>query len=390
MEINDKKQYKILIVDDRQKNIQVLGSLLRQENYIIGVATNGEQALEILIGSNDYDLILLDVNMPVMDGFEACRAIRVHEDLKEIPIIFLTAMVDTDSIVTGFEAGGQDYVTKPFNSNELLAKVNTHLELKHSKDQLRKVNQWLEDKVLERTKELRHSHLKLQKAYQELNVLDKSKSEFLAIISHQINTPLNGILGFIGVLKHEITDTHLQEMFKYLEISAHRLDSFSKVSLKITRLRTRTLPVDKKQIAIEDLIRSSQESLVEKIKSKNIAFDIGGAGNMIKGDPELVEFCIESILDNAINYSPNNGIVQINISSAGNNTRFAVIDRGNGFNPRSLNNLFELFVPDQEHSEENKGLDLALAKLIMDAHEGTIEVLNNEGKGATVILTFPN
>ena len=211
--------HKILIVDDQQKNIQVLGSLLRLENYIVGVATNGKQALEILIESNDFDLVLLDVNMPIMNGFEACRAIRKNENLKEIPIIFLTALVDTESIVKGFDVGGQDYVTKPFNSKELLARVSTQLELKHNRDKLKQVNKWLEKKVVERTEELNIANGKLLQ-------LDTAKTEFLNIISHEIRTPLNGIVGPLTILNEFQLPPDVTSMIEVLDESAKRLADF--------------------------------------------------------------------------------------------------------------------------------------------------------------------
>ncbi|PKQ63787.1 hypothetical protein BZG02_07100 [Labilibaculum filiforme] len=388
---NENPKINILAVDDNPKNIQVLGSILRDAGYSIGFAYDGQQALTILEESPNFDLVLLDINMPIMNGLEACVAMRKNEILKEIPVIFLTALNDTKDVIAGFEAGGQDYVTKPFSSNEILSRVKTHVELKRSKDQLKKVNQWLEEKVEERTQALQESHLKLEKAYQELKVLDQSKSDFLAMISHQINTPLNGILGFIDILKNELTDPHMQEMFSYLEVSANRLDSFAKVSLKITELKTKQLALDKREVNIDNLLKSSTEHLIEKLNTKNINihFEESTNNKFINGDIGLLEFSVESILDNAIKYSPNGSTIQVKIDTDQKQTRISFIDQGIGFDSETIKNLFALFSQGPEYSDQNKGLDLALVRLIMDAHHGEIEATNNKDKGANVSLIFP-
>ncbi|MFK5947824.1 MAG: two-component system response regulator, partial [Methylococcales bacterium] len=127
------KRFKILIVDDAPKNIQVIANLLGDEEYDISYATNGKQALG-QFEETDFDLVLLDIMMPEMDGYEVCRQIKKKKLANEIPIIFITAKTDEDSLLDAFEAGGQDYVTKPFNAHELMARVKTHLKLKAFED----------------------------------------------------------------------------------------------------------------------------------------------------------------------------------------------------------------------------------------------------------------
>ena len=142
-------------MDDNSKNIQLIGSILEEAGeYAIRFATNGRQALELLFESGDYDLVLLDIMMPVMNGYETCKAMRQNERLRETPVIFLTAHNEPEQIVAGFEAGAQDYVPKPFNSKELLSRIKTHLELKKSRDDLKAFNEQLEEMVKERTREL--------------------------------------------------------------------------------------------------------------------------------------------------------------------------------------------------------------------------------------------
>ncbi len=146
--MSDPKDFRILIVDDTVKNIQVLGTVLKEQGYQINVAQNGQQALD-QVEKVKPDLILLDVMMPEMDGFEACRHLKANPNTEEIPVIFLTAKVETEDVVKGFELGAVDYVTKPFNPTELLVRVDTHLSLYH-------LRRKLEDLVAERTAQLQH------------------------------------------------------------------------------------------------------------------------------------------------------------------------------------------------------------------------------------------
>ena len=140
------KIYEILIVDDTPKNIQVISSVLGEEGYSLGYATDGEKALKA-VSRTKYDLILLDIMMPVMDGFETCKELKSNSKTSSIPVIFLTAKVEEESITKGFDLGGVDYITKPFNRSELLARVKTHLALKSYQDSL-------QEQVLDLTKEI--------------------------------------------------------------------------------------------------------------------------------------------------------------------------------------------------------------------------------------------
>ncbi len=125
----------VLIVDDNQENLKVISNFLKEKDYKIALANSGENALKVL-ESNKIDLVLLDIMMPGMDGFEVCKIIKERPETKNIPVIFLSALAETDNIVKGFHIGGVDYITKPFNKEELYARVNTHIQLKLAKDYL--------------------------------------------------------------------------------------------------------------------------------------------------------------------------------------------------------------------------------------------------------------
>ena len=168
---------RILIVDDNKRNIQVLAGFLSNHDYHVEYSLDGPKALEWL-NEEKFDLVILDVMMPVMDGFQVCQTMKQDPAMKDIPVIFLTARSDSESIIRGFQSGGVDYISKPFNSWELLTRVRTHIDLKLTHDQLKTLNHHLESKILEKTAELQKSFEDLSNAYEEINQLkEKLQSE---------------------------------------------------------------------------------------------------------------------------------------------------------------------------------------------------------------------
>ncbi len=243
----------ILIVDDNPQNLQVLGRLLQEKDCDIEFAINGIAALDWL-DSKKFDLVLLDINMPEMDGYEVCRKIRSQDRFENLPVIFLSADNDRESILKGFEMGGQDFVTKPFDSRELIVRVKTHISLKDSLEKLEKLNRSLEEKVNERTIQLSIANENLAKMNLKLTELDSAKAEFLNLISHEIRTPLNGIILPVELLKDTGSPSEIKDLIEILDSSVRRLEKFSMNALLITRLKTRSSDIKKQAINIEDII----------------------------------------------------------------------------------------------------------------------------------------
>jgi len=227
----------VLVVDDNPQNIQVIANLLTSNGYNVEYSTNGAEAL-IWIKKEKFDLILLDIMMPQMDGYAVCEKIKQNEELRDLPVIFLTAKDDVDSITKGFNYGGVDYLTKPFNTEELLARVKTHIALKHSGEKLKNLNQWLEEQVALRTAELSKSNEDLRIAKEKLEEFDRIKTEFLNMISHEIRTPLNGIMGFTSLIKTIDDIDQIKQYAEYINSSVNRLEKLSIQALEISSLRT--------------------------------------------------------------------------------------------------------------------------------------------------------
>lgn len=377
------KDYKILIVDDQPKNIQVLGSLLREEQFIVGVAMNGKEAIDTLKESDDYDLVLMDVNMPEMDGFEACKAIRKIDKLEDIPVIFLTALTETDNIIKGFDAGGQDYVTKPFNSKELLARVYTHLELKQSRDHIKQMNHWLEQKVQERTKELSIANEKLLQ-------LDTAKSQFLNIISHEIRTPLNGIIGILSVMDLYELPPDVAGLLDVMKQSADRLESFSYKALDISLFNTKGANVlDVKPTAVNKLINSiipehksaaNQKKMIISLVSKT-------KDSIITIDETYIKKSFSYIIDNAIKYGNEGTLIIIQISRDEGYLKISFENSGDGF-PEDFNISDVQPFQTDKHIDKNPALSLYSCKQIIQAHNGIVET-QNTAQGVVVDVHLP-
>lgn len=391
METKLKKKQKILVVDDNSENIRVIGSILRENDFQVGFATGGQQTLEILNSrEEEYDLVLLDVNMPGINGMEVCAAIRQNHFLKDLPVIFLTANAEPEQIIKGFAVGGQDYVTKPFHPGELLARINTHLELKDSRRQLQQMNVVLEEKVRERTRELSEANQKLKETNQELERLDMAKSDFLKLISHEINTPLNGIIGFGQLLREDLKSSEYFESIEYLMESAERLHQFAKDSLEITRMRTSPETYQKREVDLLKILKEVIATHSKMLEEKNLhlEFIVAAENHLIEGNEGLLGICMMHILRNAIHYSSRGDEIIIETKSDAQHITIVFNDFGAGFSETALHTLFKTFSSGEKHVDKNKGLGLSLVKMIADFHHAQIMISNKKGDGAQVALLF--
>jgi two-component system sensor histidine kinase/response regulator len=386
----EEENNKILAVDDNPKNLKVLAALLAPEGYQVDYAFSGTEAVNML-EVESYDLILLDIMMPGMDGYEACVRIKSMPRNNLTPVIFLTARTDMASLNKAFTSGGVDYIMKPFSPEELLARVKTHLELKSSRQQLLEVNSWLEKKVEERTEALRKAHEELEKTYRSLQSLDKAKTEFLHMINHEIRTPLNAIFGFTGFLQDEIESPELREHVDFIYHSSIRLEKFLAVVLQLTELIAREQPLAKKTVSVGRILEVCLNEYAEKMARKGIGADLDPdlLNLVIEGNEKLMKNCFLGVIENAVEYSPDGGRFAVRLIREGALAGCEITDQGPGFSDKALANLFTLFSNPDEHIDENVGLDLSLAKMIMDAHNGKIEVKNLPVGGACVRLLFP-
>ena len=380
---------KILIVDDTPENIDILVDLL--EDFDKQIAINGLDALETAWEGDPPDLILLDIMMPEMDGYEVCEKLRANEKTKDIPIIFLTAKTEKDDIVKGFEVGGQDYITKPFDARELMERVKTQLELKSQREILKNMNVVLEEKVQERTAELKESNENLDKANKQLLTLDEAKNQFLMLISHEIRTPLNGIVGSAYFLNDMIDDPDLRDFLDMLKESVDRLDKFSKTALEITQMQTVGKDLEKANININTVIRKTVEALTPLANEKQLKISTTYSDeDKIFGIEEYFERTIEELVNNAIKFSHENTDIKIKTCVEDGKLKISVTDTGEVIPQEKINEIIKPFGLGKDHYDKNIGLGLTYVQTFLDINNASMEIKSSvEKTEITLIFDIP-
>jgi two-component system, sensor histidine kinase and response regulator len=387
------KNARILIVDDKVSNIDILKGLLEQSGYLHYHSTTDPREVISLFKSFGPDLILLDLMMPDLSGFEVMDLLKALVPTNSyLPILVLTADFTIETKLRALSGGAKDFLSKPFNLYEVQLRISNLLETRYLHQQIENQNQILEEKVKERTFELEQANNTLDLANKELAVLDQTKNCFLNLISHEIRTPLNGIIGFTSILKEEIKEPELMEYIQCVYDSAERLEAFSYRALLITELRAGKRRIHEKNVLVSDLIKSLEGRVKNEMEAKQVSIHVtlDPAADKIKGDLELIQICFEQIAANSVKYSPFKGDVGVMVFANGPSIICEFVDGGVGFPEKILKNPFLIFGVGGRHIDNNPGLNMALIKLIMDAHNGRVEIRNNRPAGATVILTFNN
>ncbi|OFY93154.1 MAG: hypothetical protein A2309_11085, partial [Bacteroidetes bacterium RIFOXYB2_FULL_35_7] len=352
----------ILIVDDTPQNIQVLGNILYEKGYNISISSSGVHALQS-INKQAPDLILLDIQMPEMDGYEVCKTLKSNYKTKDIPIIFLTSVTDSENILLGFELGAVDYITKPFNIAELTARVATHIELKISKDKLVELN--------------------------------ATKDKFFSIIAHDLKNPFNQLMGFSKLLmgnckKYDIET--IEEYVSYIHISSKKNYELLENLLNWARLQMGKFEIRKEKFNICSLINIATDGLqciaidkgVEIIVSPNkkaeAFFDI-----------EMFKLIIRNFTTNAIKFSNKEGKVILKISEFNEKYyKISVEDTGIGISENDLSKLFRINISQTTlgtSSEKGTGLGLILCKDFIEKNDCQIFVESEINKGSVFSFT---
>jgi len=396
----------ILIVDDKQENIFSLKTLLEINKFKVDTALSGEEALKKVL-KNTYALIILDVQMPDMDGFEVAEAITGNKRSKDTPIIFLSA-VNTDKrfITRGYTSGGIDYLVKPFDPDILLLKVNTfcrlfeqtqelnliHKSLQEEIEERKKIESELEKRVQERTKELQQTNKELETANNELR-------QFAWVASHDLQEPIRKIKVFSLIIKEKFgaASEKAQSYVDKVIQSSERMMKLIHDLLNYTELS------DTGSTTLVDLNKVVEEVLIDfelLIKEKNAVINTGPLPKLEIVKIEAVQI-FQNIISNALKYSKAGVPARVDIKSelvpapgsgSSNNThcKITISDNGIGFDESYINKIFNMFQRLHGKGEyEGTGIGLAIVKKIIEKHDGTIVAQSRENEGATFIITLP-
>lgn len=374
-------KYKVLVVDDNSKNVQLLANLLSEKGYDVEFALNGPDALR-LVSSENFDLILLDIMMPGMDGYEVCKTIKKDEKINDIPVIFLTAKTDIVSIEKAFVCGGLDYVSKPFNASELLARVKTHVELKRGKDKLIGINKLLEERILIRTEELVDAKEKAEEA-------DRLKSEFLTSMSHGIRTPLNSIVGFSSLIAENSEDSESQEFSKIINRQNELLLKIIDDIIDLAKVESGSIETFEKEFEMNEFVNDMCQTFSRECHANvKLIPKITSGSLTVNTDPYRLKQVFSNLLSNSIKFTEKGQIELGYTIDKQNNITFHVSDTGIGIPEDKWDIIFDRFTKLDKFSQ-GTGLGLAIVKHIIEGMEGKIWMESELGNGSTFYFSLP-
>ncbi|MEK8019797.1 MAG: hybrid sensor histidine kinase/response regulator [Candidatus Parabeggiatoa sp.] len=416
----------ILIIDDTPENVTILLHMLSDVGFKVLVAQNGQEGIKRATLAHP-DLILLDVIMPDMDGFEVCNRLKAQEDLKNIPIIFMTAMNQTSYKITGFEVGAADYITKPFHHPELLARITAHLkphklqqQLSKQNLQFKQLNEQLQQELLKRKqaeseleqalealqaeKNLLSVHVEertveLKKANTELTRALRIKEEFLANMSHELRTPLTAILGISEELQEKIYGTLNDKQIKSLctiKDRGHHLLALINDILDLSKIDADKLILNIDNVSVNDVCQTSLQMTKEAAYQKHILVSttFKSVVESIQADERRLIQILVNLLSNAVKFTPEGGSIQLEVKGniEQNRVQFSVQDTGIGIAEEDIEQTFEAFVQLDgalNRMQEGTGLGLSLVDRLTKMHGGEVFVESQVGKGSCFTVSLP-
>lgn len=362
---------KLLLVDDVPQNLQYLAVLLRDKGFQISLASNGEQAIN-LAQANLPDLMLLDIAMPGIDGFEVCRILKSSPETSSIPIIFLTAKTDSETVEHAFEIGGVDYVTKPFNPKELMLRIVNHLELKYHRDNLQKINNQLIDS-------------------------NNEKDRFLSLISHDIRSPFHGLLGISQILKENIDRLQISDIKEYVELldeGLHNQFNFLNNIINWGKLRQGKMEFVPARIEIAELIYHVLKTLKLNLEHKRINIDIRIEGEQtVIVDRNLIAELFHNILSNSIKFTKHNGNIEMSLIADTEGFSCSIKDNGIGISKEILDMILnegKAYTSLGTDKESGHGFGLILCRDIVNLHNGALGIESELEEGTIVAVKIPN
>lgn len=398
-----KTKINLLLVDDHADNLIAMRAVLEELGENIITVDSGKKALRLLL-DHEFAIVLLDVDMPLMDGFEVAEMMRQVKKLQHTPIIFLTAMHQNEShIYKGYSLGAVDYLFKPFEPEILKAKVRFFIDLyrktaeiqyqstllsetNHKLDQL---NLDLERKVNERTSQL-------QTAVEEAEKANRLKDEFLATLSHELRTPMNSILGWIKLLNSGSLNSETSaRAFETIERNAKMQAQLIEDILDVSRIITGKLQLQMQPVALDAIVQTAAESLLPAIKAKNIKFQIDIEPGIlpVHGEPTRLQQVVWNLLSNAVKFTPQSGEIILALRQKDTTVQLRVQDNGQGIDPAFLPYIFDRFRQADGSTTRRQGglgLGLSIVQRVVELHEGTVKAESaGEGKGATFTLEVP-
>lgn len=399
---------KVLIADDSKIMLKLMGGLLNTLNAMVFEANDGLEALKIIEKEQSFDLVILDIVMPNLDGFGTCKKIREVYSIYELPIIFLTSLSEPKDIVRGFDLGANDYLQKPFKSEELIARAKTLIKLRRLSQTTTSLKEVIETKnnTLSRLREEIANREDIEKQLIEQREkaisANQLKSEFLANMSHEIRTPLNAILGFSELLTTRIEDEKSKNYVDSIVTSGKNLLNLINDILDLSKIEANRVELEYTTFNLKNLILEVQGIFNLRAQAKGVELRTIIDDNLINSDVILDELRLRQILinlvGNAIKFTEK-GYVEIKLTSELSNYDnfinliIQINDSGIGIAPDQKEAIFEAF---QQHSKQSHkafggtGLGLTISRKFINMMKGTISLESEIGNGSKFTISIPN
>jgi len=392
------KNAKILIVDDQQANIDILTGLLEAKGFTNYLITTDPRKVVELYEEFQPDLLLLDLQMPHLTGFQIMIQLKVLvPENSYFPILVLTADATKESKMKALANGASDFLTKPFDLLEVELRIKNLLKTRYLHQQLENQNQILEERVKERTAQLEKLNKELKIAKDKAEEMNRVKNYFLSNMSHELRTSLISVLGFAELLQQELTNPEHVEFINHIIEGGKRLNNTLTNILELTKLEVADSFISLKPYNLAEEIEVRVKSFLPMAQSKRLFLktEIGERNLKANIDSELFGKALYNLVNNAVKFTKEGGIfVTLNYEEKENCgwAVIKVIDTGIGIPKENLDKIFSEFRQSSEgnsRSHEGTGLGLTITKRIVELMKGTIEVESEVGKGSTFIIRIP-
>lgn len=368
-------QADVLVVDDNQANLRLLTDVLASRDYQVYEALNGPEALRIAQSSRP-DLVLLDISMPGMDGFQVCERLKADARTRDIPVIFISALSDTDDVVRGFEVGGVDYITKPFKFREVLARIANQLTL---------VRQRQEIEALRRQDR------------QTFESLSHMKNEFIRMATHDLRNPLNVILGYASMLERlAVTEEHRALMDEALQAINGNVAKMRKLvtdMLDLAQVET-SWQFKPASVSLGSLLEkvAGNYHLIAEQKGVTLTVTPPAGDSTIVADANAIIRAVDNLVVNALKYTPAGGRIAVRAKLRDQHAIIQIGDSGIGIPPEDVSRVFDAFYRVKQASNpdiEGTGLGLSIVKAVVERHGGHIDVRSKVGVGSVFSIVLP-
>ena len=382
----------LLVVDDDRLARQTMDIFLAREGYKVRCAPNGEMAL-MLAGEDSPELILLDIRLPDMDGFEFCRRLKEDPQTANIPVIFISGLEDVADKVKGFEAGGVDYITKSFQREEVLARLETHLALRRLQKQIEAQNVRLQQEIAKSKsaeEALADRTVQLERINRELIVLNAELDSFTNMASHDMQEPLRTLMAFSDLLRKDLGDSLSEQAAKDLTFitgAAKRMQALIQDLLALSRAGR--APKKREKVSLRECADLALEALAVRVKETGAQI-IHDELPDVWGDSTLITQLYQNLIGNALKFTGDQRpIIQLSFEEREGTQVFGVKDNGIGIDPNYTREVFKPFRRLHGRAEyEGSGMGLAICRKIVERHGGKIWVESESGKGADFRFTI--